>query len=249
MGQNLKDKVAIVTGGSRGIGAAIAKKLAQDGATVALSYSSSPDKAKAVAEEIKKAGGKAEIFKADQNDSKQVEGLIESVVKKFGTLDILVNNAGVAMFSKIDDPTPDIEALARLQNVNVASVIVAVRAAVKHMKKGGRIINIGSVNGERVPMSGMADYSASKAALIGYTKGWARDLGSREITVNIVQPGPIDTDMNPDGSDFAKLMMPNLAIPRYGKPEEVAAAVAFLASPEASYITSALLNVDGGFNA
>lgn len=249
MNLQLKDKVALVTGGSRGIGAAIAKRLAREGAVTAISYLSSPEKAQGVVDEIKRAGGLAEAFKADQADLHQAEELIKSVVKKFGHLDILVNNAGIYMDSKVDDPSVDMNALARLQTINVTAVAVVVRAAIKFMSAGSRIILIGSINGERVPYEGMADYSASKAALIGYTKGWARDLGPKNITVNLVQPGPINTDMNPETTDYARLVKSTCPLGRYGKPEEVAAAVAFLASPEASYITSSILNVDGGFNA
>lgn len=249
MTKKLKGKIALVTGGSRGIGAAIAKRLAEEGADVALSYSSSPDKAEMVVHAIKKAGGNAEAFKADQADAKQVEDLIKAVAKRFGRLDILVNNAGVWAGGTVHDPKADVASFERQLAINVTSVAVAVRTGVKFMGDGGRIILIGSVNGEHVPLPGMADYSATKAALIGYTKGWARDLGPKNITVNVIQPGPIDTDMNPDNTDFAKVMKGNVALGRYGKPEEVAAAVSFLASPEASYITGSILTVDGGFNA
>lgn len=249
MTPHLKDKVALVTGGSRGIGAAIAKRLAQDGANVALSYSSSPEKAQAVVEDIKQKGVRVEAIKADQADAHQVEELVKEVVKRFGRLDILVNNAGIFVKGSIDDPTVDVAALARLQAINVTAVVVAVRTAVKFMGEGSRIILIGSINGEQVPFAETADYSATKSALIGYAKGWARDLGPKNITVNVVQPGPIDTDMNPQDTDFAQLVKTRLPLGRYGTAEEVAAAVAFLASPEASYITGSILNVDGGFNA
>lgn len=249
MSQKLKDKVALVTGGSRGIGAAIAKKLAEEGAHVAISYHSSPDKAQEVINEIIKNGVKAKAFKADQANVLQAQELVEGVVKHFGQLDILVNNAGVYTGAEVSDPTFDMDAVIKLLETNVIGVVATVKEAIKFMREGGRIITIGSVNGERVPFRGQADYSATKACLIGYTKGWARDLGSKNITVNIVQPGPIDTDMNPEDTDFANSVKPLLAIKRYGKPEEVAAAVVFLASPEASYITSSILNVDGGFNA
>ncbi|MBA3723194.1 MAG: 3-oxoacyl-ACP reductase FabG [Parachlamydiaceae bacterium] len=249
MEKKLSNKVALVTGGSRGIGAAIAKRLAQDGADVAFSYSSSPEKAQIVVDEIKREGVRVEAFKADQADIHQVEELVKAVVKKFGRLDILINNAGVFVGGSVDDVSADIAAFTRQQMINVTSVAVAVRTAVKFMGEGSRIILIGSIYGEHVPYAGTADYSATKSALIGYAKGWARDLGPRNITVNIVQPGHIDTDMNPDNSEFSKLVKLQLALGRYGKPEDIAAAVAFLASPEASYITSSILNVDGGFNA
>ena len=244
-----KGKVALVTGGSRGIGAAIAKRLAKEGADVAISYSSSSSKAEAIVEELKREGGRAAAFKADQGDSAQVETLINDTVKHFGRLDILINNAGVFVGGKIDDASVDIPALERQLAINVLGVVVAVRTAAKFISEGGRIISIGSVNGERMPYAGFADYAGTKAALIGYTKGWARDLGPKNITVNLIQPGPINTDMNPEDSDFADLLKSNLALGRYGKPEEVAAAVAFLASDEASFITGSTLNVDGGFNA
>lgn len=249
MANKLSKKVALVTGGSRGIGAAIAKRLAQDGADVAISYSSSPEKAQGIVDDMRRQGIQAKAFKADQADARQVEKMVGDVVKQFGHLDILVNNAGVYIGGAIDDPLLDIEALMRQQAINVTAVAVAVRTAVKFMEEGGRIILIGSIYGEKVPFAGSADYSATKSALIGYTRGWARDLGPKNITVNLVQPGHIDTDMNPENTDFARLVKGYLAIKRYGKPEEVAAAVAFLASPEASYITSSILNVDGGFNA
>ena len=175
--------------------------------------------------------------------------VLPAVVKKFGRLDILVNNAGVFVTGAVNDPATDRSALEREFAINVGGVAAAVRAAVPHMGEGGRIISIGSVAGETSPWPGVADYSATKAAVAAYTRGWARDLGPKGITVNNVQPGPIDTDMNPDGGDFAEVQKAGTALGRYGKPEEVAAAVAFLASPAAGYITGTTLNVDGGFNA
>lgn len=245
----LKGKVALVTGGSRGIGAAIAKGLAKEGADVAISYTSSIQKAEALVNELKQEGVRAKAFKADQSDTTQVEELVNTVVKQFGRLDILVNNAGIFISGAIDDPSVDIAAFAKLQAVNVNGVVTTVRTAVKFMGEGSRIILIGSVYGELVPTERVADYSATKSTLVGYTRGWARDLGKRNITVNLVQPGHIDTDMNPDNTEFAKSMKVRTALGRYGKPEEVASAVVFLASPEASYITGATINVDGGFNA
>jgi 3-oxoacyl-[acyl-carrier protein] reductase len=249
MPRRLQGKVALVTGGSRGIGAAIAIRLAQDGANVIISYTSSPEKAEAVIKEIKHEDVQCFAFQADQANPQQVQELVKAVVKRFGHIDILVNNAAVGIGGAIDDPSADIDALMRQQAINVNGVVVTVRTAVPHMGEGSRIILIGSVNGERVPFAGLADYSATKAALIGYTKGWARDLGPKNITVNIVQPGPIDTDMNPDNTDFAKLLKPQIALGRYGTSKEVAGVVAFLASSEASYMTGAIINVDGGFNA
>jgi 3-oxoacyl-[acyl-carrier protein] reductase len=250
MSKKLAGKVALVTGGSRGIGAAIAKALADDGADVAISYSASADKAKAVVNELLGKGVRAHAFKADQGNAKEVEALVKSVVERFGHLDILVNNAGVFVMGQVHDRANNLAELDRLFAVNVGGVAAAVRAAAPLMGEGGRIISIGSVVGDATPWPGASDYSASKGAVAAYTRGWARDLGPKGITVNNVQPGPIDTDMNPAANgDFANLQNTKTALGRYGKPEEVAAAVAFLASPSAAYITGATLNVDGGFNA
>lgn len=249
MSKKLEGKVALVTGGSRGIGAATAEALAREGATVAISYSSSPDKAEAVVKGIVARGGQAAAFKADQADATAVAELVESVVKKFGRLDILVNNAGVFVSGVLGDPNTDIAALDREQAINVGGVVAAVRTAVKYLPEGGRIITIGSVLATRVAFPGLAGYSASKGAVVGYTKGWARDLGPKGITVNVIQPGPINTEMNPEDGDFAATQKSLTALGRYGRPEELAAAVVFFASPEASYITGTVLDVDGGYGA
>jgi 3-oxoacyl-[acyl-carrier protein] reductase len=250
MTKKLSGKVALVTGGSRGIGAAIARTLADDGADVAISYSASADKAEAVVNDLLEKGVRAHAFKADQADAKAVEALVKSVVERFGRLDILVNNAGVFVTGQVHDRANNLAELDRLFAVNVGGVVAAVRAAAPLMGEGGRIISIGSVVGDATPWPGASDYSASKGAVAAYTRGWARDLGPKGITVNNVQPGPIDTDMNPAANgEFANLQNTKTALGRYGKPEEVAAAVAFLASPSAAYITGATLNVDGGFNA
>ncbi|HVX13647.1 MAG TPA: SDR family oxidoreductase [Pirellulales bacterium] len=249
MSKELSGKVALVTGGSRGIGAATARALAEKGADVAISYSASPDKAEAVVGDLTKKGVRAAAFKADQANLAEVERLVASVVERFGRLDILVNNAGVFIAAAPDDPSVDPAQLERQFAVNVRGVATAVRAAAKVMDTGSRIISVGSVLGARVPFAGLADYSATKAAVATYTKGWARDLGPKGITVNAIQPGPINTDMNPDDADFAAPQKAATALGRYGRPEEVAAAIVFLASPEASYITGTTLDVDGGFNA
>jgi 3-oxoacyl-[acyl-carrier protein] reductase len=249
MSKKLAGKVALVTGGSRGIGAATARALADEGANVAISYSSSREKADAVVRDLTSKGVKAAAFQADQADPKQVTKLVRSVVEQFGRLDILVNNAGVFEQGTVGDGSADLGKLDREFAVNVGGVVAAVREAVKVLPHGGRIISIGSVIASRVAFGGLGGYAATKAAVVGYSKGWARDLGPKGITVNVVQPGPIDTDMNPDSGDFAAVQKASTALGRYGKPEELAAAVVFFASPEASYVTGAVLDVDGGYGA
>ena len=249
MSKMLEGKVALVTGGSRGIGAAIARALAKDGADVAISYAASKDRAEAVVEELKGFGVRAKAFQADQANTDEVSGLVAAVVSHFGRVDILVNNAGVCVMGQVHDRANSVGELDRMFDVNVHGVATAVRAVAPLMADGGRIISIGSIAGEMSPWAGMADYSATKGAVSAYTRGWARDLGPRGITVNTVQPGPIDTDMSPKDNELAETLSASTALGRYGTADEVAAAVAFLAGPQASYITGATLNVDGGIAA
>ena len=250
MTKKLSGKVALVTGGSRGIGAASARALAEEGASVAISYVASPDKAEAVVRDLKAKGVDARAYKADQSSTVEVDQLVKDVARDFGRLDILVNNAGVAVGAPVDDANPDTAALARQDAVNVHGVTTAIRAASRLMGEGGRIVTIGSFLATRASFPGLADYTATKAAIVGYTKGAARDLGPRGITVNVVQPGSIDTDMNPDDDrEFAEAQRKQHALQRFGKPEEIAAGVVFLASPQASFVTGTVLDIDGGVNA
>ncbi len=244
---NLIGKVALVQGGSRGIGAAIVKRLAEQGAAVAFTFVSSDEKARELQDSIISVGGKALAIKADSASELDIRKAVTHTVEAFGALDILVNNAGVLAIAPLD--TFALEDFDRTLAINVRSVFIASQEAARHMKEGGRIINIGSTNADRMPFAGGGVYAMSKSALIGLTKGLARDLGPRGITINTVQPGPVDTDMNPASGEFAETLLGLMAIPRYGKSEEIAAMVAYLAGPEAGYVTGASLTIDGGFGA
>src|SRR6201997_4673197 len=244
MNRKLEGKIALITGGSRGIGAAIAKRLATDGAKVAITYAKGADAAASVVKEIERDGGKAIAIQADATDAEAGKAAVEKTVETFGGVDVLVNNAGTAIPKTFEETT--LEEMDRILDINVRGVFVTTQAALKHMKEGGRIIMIGSAVGERVQTPGLVPYSATKGAVKIFTQGLSREVGSRGITVNNVQPGPIDTDLNPAAGDWAVPQKAGTALDRYGHVEEVAALVAFVASPESSYITGANLNVDGG---
>jgi len=243
----LAGKVALVTGGSRSIGAAITQKLAADGAAVAFTYASSSKQAEELVKTIKSAGGKALAIQADNADVAAVRNAVAESVKAFGRLDTLANNAGTLVIKPIDDLT--VEDFDRIVAVNVRGAFVATQEAVRHMRDGGRIINMGSCNSDYVPFGGGSLYAMTKSAIAGLTKGWARDLGPRGITVVNVQPGPTNTDMNPDSGEFAKQAKSYTALQRYAQPDEIANFVAWLASPAASYVTGAGLRIDGGYAA
>src|SRR5260370_4085067 len=237
MTKEVSGKVAFVTGGSRGIGAASARALANEGANVAISYVASADKAEAVVAELQTSGVKARAYKADQASSAEVDQLVKDVAKDFGRLDILVNNAGVAVGGPVDDANTDTAALARQDAINVHGVITAIRSAAKLMGEGGRIVTIGSGIATRASFPGLADYAATKAAVVGYTKAASRDLGPRRITGNVLQPGSINADMNPDDDHaFAEAQRTQHALQRFGTAEEIPARVVVLTSPQASFV-------------
>src|SRR6201994_691303 len=243
----LANKVALVTGGSRGIGAAVAKRLAAEGASVAITYAKDAGAASTVVNAIEQGGGKAIAIQADAANVDAIKAAVEKTVSTFGGLDVLVNNAGTAIPKTFEETT--LEEMDRILDINVRGVFVTTQAALKHMKEGGRIIMIGSAVGERVQTPGLVPYSATKGAVKMFTQGLSREVGSRGITVNNVQPGPIDTDLNPASGDWAKPQKAATALDRYGHVDEIAAMVAFVAGPESSYITGANLTVDGGMNA
>ncbi len=243
----LTSKVVIVTGGSRGIGAAIAKRLAADGATVAITYAKDTSAASSVVKAIERDGGKAIAILADAADVKAVKAAVDKTVATFGRLDVLVNNAGTAIPKTFEETT--LEDMNRVIDINLRGTLAATQAALKHMESGGRIIMIGSAVGERVAAPGLVAYAATKGAVKMFSQALAREIGSLGITVNNVQPGPVDTDLNPAAGDWAVPQKAATALNRYGHVDEIASMVAFVAGPESSYITGANLTVDGGMNA
>jgi NAD(P)-dependent dehydrogenase (short-subunit alcohol dehydrogenase family) len=251
MSKSLQGKVALVTGGSRGLGAATARSLADAGADVAITFVASADKAAEMVKELEDKGVQAAAFHTDQADATLAPQLIDDIVARFGGLDILVNNAAIGVESgkTIDDPSVDTGELDRMHATNYTGVIAIIRAAAKVLRDNGRIVNIGSGIGSRAGRPGFTDYAATKAGLIGYTKGAARDLARRGITVNIVQAGLMDTQMVPPSPEVLKAMVSGLAIQRVSDPAETAAVITFLASPTASYITGALIDSNGGYTA
>jgi 3-oxoacyl-[acyl-carrier protein] reductase len=243
----LAGKVALVTGGSRGIGAAIATRLAELGSDVAITYAQSKARADEVVDTIKAHGRRGLAIKADSAAADEVVGAVGRAIDEFGRLDVLVNNAGIFPFGPIDDVS--LEEIDRALGIHARAVYLASQAAVRHMTDGGRIISIGSNLAERVPFSGVTLYSMSKSALIGFTKGLARDLGGRGITVNLVQPGSTDTDMNPADGPTADGQRALSALGHYADPTDIANTVGFLSGAGARNITGAVLTVDGGTNA
>ncbi|RKP53781.1 SDR family oxidoreductase [Pararobbsia silviterrae] len=248
MSNTLKGKIALITGGSRGIGAATARQLASEGATVVISYSNSEGQANDVVAAIEASGGKAVALKADQANAAEVKALIADVVKRYGKLDILVNNAGVFETGTVAE-TVDDAGFDRQLRVNYEAVVTAIREASRVMGDGGRIISVSSALALRSTWPGVADYSATKRAIEGYTKGVARDLGAKGITVNAIGAGSTNTEMNPDTSPFAEAQAAATALGRFGRPEEIASVIGFIASPAASFVTGAIIPVDGGYSA
>lgn len=246
--KKFENKVVLITGGSRGLGATTAIKFAEQGATVAISYLNSESKAQEVVKKMQLLGVRAEAFKADQANVSEVENLVKAVVAKFGRIDILINNAGLSTPGALNDKS-FFSAFEKQRAVNVDGVITAIRTASEYMGEGGRIITVGSAIANRVAFPGSADYAATKAAIVGYSKGAARELGAKGITVNVVQPGVIDTDMSAPFAEVMPIIVQGLSIQRIGTTDEMAAGILFLAGPEASYITGIVLDIDGGYSA
>jgi 3-oxoacyl-[acyl-carrier protein] reductase len=243
----LSGKVAMVTGGSRGIGAGIVRRLAREGAAIAFTYSASHDKAHQLAHSVEAAGGTALAIQADSADAAAVRGAIDETVKTFGRLDVFVNNAGILLGGTIDQVS--IHDLDRMLSVNVRSVYVGIQAAARHMGEGGRIVTIGSVVAQRTAFPGASTYAMTKSAVAGMVRGIAVDLAPRGITVNNVQPEPTATDMNPVDGPHYEIIKTLLPLKRLGTDDEVASLVAYLASSEAGYVTGASLTIDGGYSA
>lgn len=243
----LAGRKAYVTGGSRGIGAATALRLAQDGADVAFSFSASPERAARVADTLRGLGGAVHAVRADQADAHANAVAVDTVVERLGGLDILVNSAGVMALGPVTqvDTLPDVR---RMYDVNTLGVAVTTHAAAAHLSDFGRVVNVSSMAAHRIVAAGMAEYAASKAAVAALTRGWARDFGDRGITVNAVAPGPIDTDMNPGSGPMAGVQIAATPLGRFGRPDEVAAAIAWLAGPDAAYVTGTVLTIDGGLS-
>lgn len=247
MAKQLVNKVALVTGASRGIGAGIAKRLTAEGAKVAITYAKGVEAANSVVAAIEQAGGKAVAIQADAVSAEAIRAAVDKTVEAFGELDVFVNNAGTAIPKPFEETT--LEEMDQMIDLNLRGALVATQAALKRMKAGGRIILIGSCVGERMMTPGLVAYSATKGAIKMFAQGLSREVAARGITVNTIQPGPIDTDLNPASGDWATPQIALTSLKRYGTVEEVAALAAFIAGPEASYITGASLTVDGGTNA
>ncbi|SIN00508.1 oxidoreductase yjgI [Mycobacteroides abscessus subsp. abscessus] len=242
----LKSRRAFVTGGSRGIGAGIVRRLAEDGARVVFTYSSSVQQAADVVDDINEDGGWARAVKADVADPDQLGAAIGQAAEELGGLDILVNNAGILSIGDVDTAT--LADFDEIVAVNVRAVFAGIKAASPHLTEGGRIVTIGSINGDSSPTANLSLYSMTKAAVAGLTRGLAREFGPRGITINNVQPGPIGTDMNPEDGQLADILRPNIAVGRYGQPRDIASLVSYLVSDEAWYITGTAINIDGGFS-